>query len=71
MIEDSQEFRHSYVVMEKILAAEASNSLYMQLQKITREGEHRGDDFGSSVRWLINTDEIQVCHICLLSIFFS
>lgn len=33
MTVDSHQFRHPYVVMEKILAAEASHSLYIQLPK--------------------------------------
>lgn len=69
MIEDSHQFRHPCVVMEKILAAEASHSLYMQLQKWHVKGI-KGGWF-----WLIievaekDCDEIQVSHIYLFNFF--
>lgn len=45
LIGDSHQFRHPYVVMGKILAAEAFHSLYMQLQKMACERDQGGDDF--------------------------
>lgn len=70
MTVDSHQFRHPYVVMEKILAAEASHSLYIQLPKSHVKESMGGDNFDSSVSWLQKSDEIQVCCIYLLNFFF-
>lgn len=69
-VEDSHEFRHPCVVMEKNISSRSLSFIMRAITKITCEGEHRGDDFDSSVSWLKKTGEIQVCHIYLLNFFF-